>query len=266
MKAIVLAAGYATRLFPLTTNFPKPLLPINHRPMIDYIIEKIEEIWISDIIVVANDKYFVHLQVWAQTYTGNANIKVINDETTTNDTRLGAIWTIQYVVEKAHIADDILVVGGDNLFKFSLQPSYELFKRKQKTTIIGYDVKSKDLAKKYGIIDIDADNKVLNFVEKPETPPSTLAAICLYYYPEHILPEIKKYLDEGKANLTPEKYNKRKDAPGNLPSWLLDKDGVYAQVHDEHRYDVGGFESLKAAREDFGETEIDLEGLKKGVY
>lgn len=255
MKAIILAAGYATRLFPLTENFPKPLLAINNRAMIDYVVDKIEELGITEIFVVTNNKFSQHFSMWANEHKGKAKIKVINDKTTSNDDRLGAIGDIQYTIKQAEINDDLLIIGGDNLFKFSLSKAYDLFRTKKKSVIVAYDVKSLELAKKYGVIELDDNNKVLSFVEKPSMPKSTLCAICVYFYPKKVLPMIDRYLAEGN----------NKDAPGNLPAWLIKVDEVYAQSYSEDWFDVGGFESLKEAKEDFGEKDVDIEKLKKGI-
>jgi len=256
MKAIILAAGYATRLLPLTKDFPKPLLPINGRPMINHIMEKIEEIGITEVFVVTNNKFHLIFEEWAKKYEGKAkNIKVINDNTYSNDDRLGAIGDIEYTVKNCKINDDILVVGGDNLFKFSLLKAFDLFKSKRSSTIVAYDVKNLELAKKYGVIEVNKNKRVLSFVEKPQEPKSTLCAICVYFYPSNKLKMIDAYLAEGN----------NKDAPGNLPAWLIQKDEVYAENYDEPWYDVGSFESLKQAKEDYGEKDVDIEKLKKGI-
>jgi glucose-1-phosphate thymidylyltransferase len=253
--AIILAGGYATRLFPLTKDFPKPLLPINEKPMINYIMDKIEELGIEEAIVVTNEKFDVDFKEWADNYQGNIKkISVINDHTTSNDDRLGAIGDIHYAIKQASIDDDVLIIGGDNLFKFSLIKAKELFDSKRKATIVAYDVKEIELAKKYGVIEIDESQKVLSFIEKPDEPKSTFCAICVYFYPKEILPMIDKYIEEGN----------NPDAPGNLPAWLIDNDEVYAQSYDEDWYDVGGFESLKQAKEDFGEKDVDIGKLKEG--
>jgi glucose-1-phosphate thymidylyltransferase len=255
MKAIILAAGYATRLFPLTENFPKPLIPINDKPMIEYVLDKIKHLGINEVFVVTNTKFYTHFVDWANKYQENINLKIINDNTNSNDDRLGAIGDIQYTIKENNIDDDLLVIGADNLFKFNLDNAYELFKEKKKTTIVAYDVKEIELAKKYGIVALNEDKKVISFVEKPENPESTLCAICVYFYPKEALKLIDKYIAEGN----------NKDAPGNLPAWLINNDEVYAESYEDPWYDVGGFESLKEAKEVYGEIEVDIEKLKKGI-
>ena len=254
MKGILLAAGYATRLFPLTENFPKPLLPINGKPMINYIIKKIEDLGVDEVHVVTNSRFYEHFTKWAETYNGASKVVIVNDKTTSNDDRLGAIGDIQYTIEQGNIDEDIVVIGGDNLFKFTLDNAHQLFNEKRKTTIVAYDVKDIELAKKYGVIEVDENNKVVSFEEKPSQPKSTLCAICVYFYPKEILPRIKEYLDAGN----------NKDAPGNLPAWLVKNDEVYGIGYDESWYDIGGFESLKEAKEEYGEENVDIEKLKRG--
>ncbi|MFT4297794.1 MAG: nucleotidyltransferase family protein [Candidatus Woesearchaeota archaeon] len=253
MKAIILAAGYATRLYPLTENMPKPLITINKKPMIEYVIDKIQELGINEIYVVTNAKFYKHFTEWSENYQSESKIIIVNDNTTSNDDRLGAIGDIDFTIKNHEIDDDLLVIGADNLFKFSLKNAYETFKQKQKTTIVAYDVKDIELAKKYGVIEIDSNKKVLSFIEKPEQPKSTLCAICVYFYPKETIEMIDRYLNEGN----------NKDAPGNLPAWLIKADEVYAESYSEAWYDVGGFESLKEAKEEYGEINVDIEKLKK---
>jgi glucose-1-phosphate thymidylyltransferase len=263
MKAIVLAGGYWTRLLPLTKNTPKQLLQVNKKPIIDYAIDKVIKLWITDITVVSNDKFYKQFQARAQNHKYSKYIKTINDQTKSNEDRLWAIWDIQYVIDQEQIDDDVLVIWSDNIFKFELAKTYQLFKKTNKTTVIGFDVQDIDLAKKYGIISVDDTHKVTDFLEKPQNPPSTLVAICVYFYPKHIIPQIQEYLQIWQKTLNTEQYNKRKDSPGNFPARLIDKDWVYAQTHKEKRYDVWGFESLKAAKEEYWETNIDIENIKQ---
>jgi glucose-1-phosphate thymidylyltransferase len=255
MKAIILAAGYATRLFPITENFPKPLIPINNKPMIEYVMDKILDLNIKEIYIVTNEKFYTHFTEWASKYQLDCKITIVNDKTTSNDDRLGAIGDIQYTIKENNIQEDILVIGADNLFKFSLKNAYNTFKEKNKATIVAYDVKKLELAKKYGVVSINENKKVLSFIEKPDKPESTLCAICVYFYPKEVISLIDKYISEGN----------NKDAPGNLPAWLINADEVYAESYDEPWYDVGGFESLKEAKEVYGEKEVDIEKLKKGI-
>jgi glucose-1-phosphate thymidylyltransferase len=257
MKAIILAAGYATRLFPLTENFPKPLILVNKKAMIDYIVEKLIEININEIFVVTNSRFTKHFENWAKDYMISneyVNIQIVNDKTTSNDDRLGAIGDIKYTIDQIKLNEDFVVIGGDNLFKFSLVKAKEVFEKNRKTTIVAYDVKSFELAQKYGVVSVDSNGKIDSFEEKPQQPKSTLCAICVYFYPKEVLPLIEKYLKEGN----------NKDAPGNLPAWLINEDEVYAVSYQEDWFDVGGFESLVEAKQLYGEENVDIEALKRG--
>ena len=252
MKALILAGGYATRLFPLTENFPKPLLEINKKPMMDYILDKIGEIWINEIFVITNNKYYSHFENRAnQKKSSDFSIKIINDHTLSNGDRLGGVWDIIYTIQQENLDDDLLVVWWDNLFKFSLEKSYKLFKEKNQTVIIWYDVQSLEYAKSFGIISIDESGKVVDFTEKPQDPKSTLAAICLYYYPKHILLYFTKYLQEADNLGDTEKRQKMLDWPWNFPARLYKQTDVYACVHTEKRYDVWTFDALKQATTDY---------------
>jgi glucose-1-phosphate thymidylyltransferase len=255
MKAIILWAGYATRLFPLTENFPKPLLKINQKPMIDYIMEKIENIWIEDIFVITNDKFTKHFQDWKSNYQWKCkNIKILNDWTHSNDDKLWAIGDINFVLEKEWLNNDFLIIGWDNLFQFELNKAKELFEKNNKPTIIGYDIQDYNLAKNYWIIEIDNNSLIKSFEEKPSNPKSTICAICVYFYPKYIIPVIKEYLKDWN----------NPDAPWNFPARLIkNHNEVFAISHNEKWYDVGWFESLKKAKEDFWETNVSIEQLQK---
>ena len=242
MKAIILAAWYATRLYPLTENFPKPLLEVWNKKMLDHIMEKLEEIDVSEVYLVTNNKFTEHFQIWANNYNWECkNIKIINDNTTSNEDRLWAIWDIQYVIEKTWLNEDFLVIGWDNLFKFSLKEAKKYFLDKKKPTIIAHDLKDYSMASKYWIISINEKNEIIDFEEKPQNPKSTLCAICVYFYNKEIIPMIKQYLDEWN----------NKDAPWNLPVWLIKKDIVYWIPFDEEWFDIWSFESLEEANKSF---------------
>ncbi len=138
MKCIIPVAWYATRLFPLTENFPKALIEVGNKTMLDYVIEKVLEIWIDDIHIVSNNKYFPHFEEWKKNHNYDVNITIYNDWTLSNDDRLGAIWDINFVKEQANIDDDVLVVLWDNLFEFSLQDTFELFQQLYKGKYHGF--------------------------------------------------------------------------------------------------------------------------------
>lgn len=242
MKTILLAAGYGTRLYPLTKNKPKPLLEVAGKPIIEHIIDKIVEITdIDRIYIVTNQKFTSNFEEWLKNSKSKISIEIINDKTTSNEDRLGAVGDINFVIETKQLNDDILVVAGDNLFKLSLIDLNNFFKEKNKTIIALYDVKDRELAKKYGIVAIDENNKVTEFHEKPIEPKSTLASTGIYIFPKKTINLIKGYINEGNSP----------DKTGEFLEWLFKKEEVSGFVSKEPWYDIGGFEQLEEARKEF---------------
>ncbi len=231
MKALILAAGYATRLYPLTISRPKPLLPISGKPLIDYIMDKLEELpELEEVYVVTNNRFFKNFDEWARKHSSSKKITTINDKTLTNEERLGAIGDIQLVLEEAKINEDLLVIAGDNLFSFKMKNFIEFAKgHSPDCSIVLHNIGSREEAKKYGVVKTDEDNKLLSFSEKPAEPESTLVAICLYYFPKEKISKISEYLEQSK----------HKDAPGNYISWLVQNDSVYGFIFEDEWYDIG---------------------------
>ena len=247
MKALILAAGYATRLYPLTVNQPKPLLPVGGRPIIDYIMDKLEDVTEPDeVYVVTNDRFHKNFEEWASKHKSQKKITIINDRTLTNEERLGAIGDIQLVIEEAKIEEDLLVIAGDNLFAFKMQNFLEFAKaRAPDCSIVLHNIGSREEARKYGVVTMDATNRLLSFAEKPAEPESTLVAICLYYFPKEKLPLVAKYLDQSK----------HKDAPGNYISWLVQNKGVFGFIFDDEWYDIGDKDIYERVKDSYkGET------------
>lgn len=242
MKSIILAAGYGTRLYPLTLNQPKPLLEVAEKPMVEHIISRIEGVDdVDEIFIVTNNKFYNHFVEWLKSYSSNKKIKIVNDMTKSNEDRLGSIGDVSFVIEKENINDDVLVIAGDNLFEFSLKDVVNVFKERKTTVVALYDVKDIELAKKYGIVSVDKSNKIIDFKEKPEKPESTLASTGVYIYPKNILKFIVEYADKGEADKT-----------GNLLEELYKKEDIYCYVSDKRWYDIGSFEQLEEARENYG--------------
>lgn len=241
MKAIILAAGYATRLHPLTKDKPKPLLEVKGKLIIEHIIGKLEELdELQEIFIVTNNKFFEHVQQWLSGFNSTKKIKIIDDQTKSNEDRLGAIGDINFVIEKENINDDLLVIAGDNLFELSLIDVVNLFKEKNSSVVAVYDVKDTELSKKYGIVTMDEDNKIINFEEKPDKPKSTLASTGIYIYTKDILKDIREYIKGHDA-----------DKPGSFLEWLYQKRDIYCFVSKERWYDIGSFEQLEEAKRGF---------------
>jgi len=241
MKAIILCAGYATRLYPLTKDKPKPLLTVGNKPILNHILLKLEEVEeVDTIYVITNSKFFPHFTEWAKE-TNLKNIEIVDDGTTSNEDRLGSLGDIDFVIENKNIEDDILIIAGDNLFDLCLNDMKQLFKAENKTVIALYDVKEKELAKQYGVVEINQQNKLIHFVEKPENPASTLASTGIYMIPKADVNLLKKYFHEGHS----------KDKIGSFFEWLHNKEDVYCFVSDRKWYDIGTIDQLKKADQEY---------------
>jgi glucose-1-phosphate thymidylyltransferase len=229
VKALILAAGYATRLRPLTDTIAKPLLPVGGRPMIDWILDRIAETSADEVHVVTNARFAPNFERWAQ----GKDVHVHNDRTTSNDDRLGAIGDIQFV----GLDDDLLVIASDNLFDYSLADYEAYWRDRGGSAVAVLDVGDIELAKKYGIVEVDVDDRITGFVEKPEQPPSTLAATATYLYRREHAALIPTYLEAGNPP----------DQPGNFVGWLRGREPVYAYRFPGEWYDIGDHAQLLEA-------------------
>jgi len=236
VKAIVLAAGYATRLRPLTETWAKELLPVGGRPILDWIVEAIDQVdAVDEIHIVTNARKVHGFVAWAE---GRNGVVVHNDGTSSNDDRLGAIGDMQFVIEQAQLDDHLLVIAGDNLFEFSLAEFVAYWETKGVASAVAVrDVGSLELASQYGIVALGDDGRILDFEEKPADPPSTLAATATYLYHREHARLIRPYLD-GEHGA---------DQPGRLVGWLQRREPVYGWEFDDTWYDIGNHEQLLAA-------------------
>lgn len=240
MKCIFLCAGYATRLFPLTENFPKALLKVGGRALLDYILDEVNSLdEIDEIYLVTNAKYTPHFESWAKEKNNIKPITVINDGTYTNDDRLGAIGDINFTIEKCNINDDVLIIAGDNLFTFKLREFVDFYKAKNAPSVCVREETDINLLKRVGVAVLDDSNKILDFEEKPTEPKSKYAVYAEYIYPKEILPVFKEYLAEGNSN----------DAPGNFVAYLYKKMPTYAYPFKGECYDVGTHDALAYVNE-----------------
>ncbi len=230
MKAIILVAGYATRLYPLTINTPKALLPINNKPMINYIVEQLNTIKeIDEIYVVSNNKFYTHFNEWAETVESNIKVKVLDDGTTSEENRRGAIGDIQFTISQEKIDDDVIIIAGDNYFTFDLKDYYNYYKNVNKDCVIVKEHDDKEMLKQFAVALLDENNKVTDLEEKPESPKSNTAVYAAYIYKKDTIQLFKKYLDEGN----------KPDAPGYFVQWLYKIKDVHAYKIDGECYDVG---------------------------
>ncbi|MDE3067935.1 MAG: nucleotidyltransferase family protein [Verrucomicrobiota bacterium] len=241
MKVIILAAGYATRLYPLTLNQPKPLLPVAGRPMIERVLDNLAPIGGLDrIYVVTNAKFAGHFQKWADQYratNSNLNFTVVNDGTTDDANKLGAIGDIHHVLQTQNLDDDLIVVAGDNLFSEKLAAFGKFCRETNAPVLALYDVGNLEAIKKYNSISTDAAGRITFFEEKPQHPTSTLTGIALYFYPRATLPLIRQYIAEGN----------NADQPGRLVQWLYPRTAVYTWRVPGLWFDIGSKETLEEA-------------------
>ena len=241
MDAIILAAGYATRLHPLTENTPKPLLHVAGNPIIEHIIKKLEVIEnLNKIYIITNDKFEMRFTEWLKSFDANKPVEIINDGTKSNEGRLGALGDVHYVINNKNVDDDILVIAGDNLFEMPLTDVANFFKKINSNVLVLHDVKDIDLARNYGIVEV-SNSIVINFEEKPVSPKSTLASTGIYIFPKKTLPLLKKYIHDGH----------NPDKSGSFIEWLHKIDKVYAYVTDKDWYDIGSLEQLEKADKNF---------------
>lgn len=243
MKNIVIAAGYATRLYPLTENFPKPLLEIGNNTILGRLIEDIDKIEdINEHIIISNHKFVEHFKEWAAKQQTKNPIRIIDDGTVTNENRLGAVRDLLLAIERCKVNEDMLVIAADNILDFSFQGFVDYFKQKKTSLIMcHYEPDLKHL-QRTGVIAVDANMRVLEMQEKPEIPVSNWAVPPFYLYRQSDLPLIKDCLNHGCGF----------DAPGNLAHYLCEITPIHAWVMPGKRYDIGTLESYYNAQNLFG--------------
>jgi glucose-1-phosphate thymidylyltransferase len=254
MKLIVLAAGYATRLYPLTLDQPKPLLDVAGKPMLEHVLDNLAPVEeIDHVYVVTNGKFAGHFERWAEgrrARIGGPHITVVNDHSTDDSNKLGAIGDLNLVLTQGRIDDDIVVVAGDNLFSEPLGEFGEYCRAKGAPVLAVYDVGDLEAIKKYNSIEVDEDGRITFFEEKPANPKSTLTGIALYYYPKSALPLIRRYVEEGN----------NPDQPGRLVQWMYERTPFYTWRVPGIWYDVGSKETLEEAGRIFSQHGTQAEG------
>jgi glucose-1-phosphate thymidylyltransferase len=250
MKLIILGAGYATRLYPLTLDRPKPLLAVAGKPMIEHVLDNLATVGdIDHVYVVTNAKFAGHFQEWAEGYRadrGKADFTIVNDQSTDDSNKLGAIGDLHLVLTQERIDDDIIVVAGDNLFSHSLDEFGRFCRETNVPVMAVYDVGNLEEIKKYNAIETDEDGRITFFEEKPARPKSTLTGIALYYYPKSVLPLVRQYVEEGN----------NPDQPGRLVQWMYGLTPFYTWRVPGIWYDVGSKETLEEANRIFSDPAL----------
>ena len=242
MKVLVLAAGYATRLYPLTRDRPKALLEVGSRPMLDRVLERMHAMaGVDGTIVVTNAKFAPHFEEWA---AGRERMVVVDDGTTSEEDKLGAIGDIGFALDALALDDDLVVVASDNLFGSDVS-GFATYARAVGTPVLAVrDVGDLAEMPRYNQVQIDGDGRITFFEEKPAAATTTLMGVALYYYPRATLPLIRQYLAQGS----------NPDQPGRLVEWLYRRVPVHVWRVPGEWYDIGSAESLREADAIFSHT------------
>jgi glucose-1-phosphate thymidylyltransferase len=244
MKAIIPAAGYATRMYPLTKDRPKALLLVDGKPVIDYTVERLNKLsGIDEIIVVANSRFFHLFAAWAHMHKSLIPITVLDDGTNSEEERLGSVGDIVFALKRSRIKDDVLIVNGDNIFSFDLGIFSESFKNKQ--VVIGlFDVGSLEIARRMGTPSLDENNKVISFIEKDKDAMTSLCSVGVYFFSKESIETFYKYTGEGN---NPDRF-------GDFISWLCKRKEIYGHIFSREKdywFDVGSLDTYQAANEFF---------------
>ena len=240
MKCLILAAGYATRLYPLTENFPKPLLDVGGKTILDWLVDDIDTAGLVDeYVVISNHKYAHHFEKWAATKA--MKVTVVDDGTSSNETRLGAVKDIQFAIDQVALDDDMLVIAGDNVLDFSLTKFVRYAKGKNTSCIMRYYEANDQKLTKCGVVEIDGTDKIVSMEEKPKQPKSHWCCPPFYYYTRQDTKLVSKGIESGCGT----------DAPGSYIAWLCTQTPVYAMEMPGKRFDVGNLESYQKIKEEY---------------
>lgn len=238
MKCLILAAGYATRLYPLTENFPKPLLKVGEKTILDWLIEDIDQAGVVDeYVVISNHKFAGIFENWAK----GKRVTVLDDGTSSNETRLGAVRDIQFAIDELGLDDDLLVIAGDNLLDFSLVKFIEYAQEKGTTCVMRYYEPAIEKLRKTGVATVNNEGLILSMVEKPAEPQSHWCCPPFYFYRKEDVPLVKVGIDSGCGV----------DAPGSFIAWLATQTPVYAWEMPGRRYDIGNLASYEEVKRNY---------------
>ena len=237
MKCLILAAGYATRLYPLTENFPKPLLDVAGKTILDWLVDDIDTLGeVDEYVVISNHKFATHFDAWAK--GKSQKITVVDDGTSTNETRLGAVRDIKFAQDALAIDDDILVIAGDNVLDFSLTEFVKYAKEKGASAVMRYYEPSAQKLSKSGVLTLGDGDRVLEMNEKPAVPVSNWCCPPFYFYTRAVASQIREAIEDGCGV----------DAPGSLVSYFASRTPIYAMEMPGKRYDIVNLESYEAVK------------------
>ena len=240
MKCLILAAGYATRLYPLTENFPKPLLAVGEKTILDWLVDDMDTAGaVDEYVVISNHKFAHHFENWAK--TKKQKITVVDDGTDTNETRLGAVKDIQYAIDARGLDDDMLVIAGDNVLDFSLTKFIAYARQKKTSCVMRYFEPEQKKLLKSGVVTVDGDDRVLKMTEKSPNPETNWCCPPFYYYTKNDAKLVQKGIDSGCGT----------DAPGSFIAWLCTQTAVHAMEMPGKRYDIGNLQSYEQVKSEY---------------
>ncbi len=240
MKCMILAAGYATRLYPLTENFPKPLLKVGEKTILDWLLDDIDTCGLMDeYIVISNHKFAHHFEKWAEGHS--LPINVADDGTDSNETRLGAVCDIQFAVDRLHLDDDLLIIAGDNVLDFSLTRFIRYALEKGTSCMMRYYEEDEKRLTRSGVSEVGEDDLLLSMEEKPAAPKSHWCTPPFYFYKREDVRKIKDAIADGCGT----------DAPGSLVAWMCKHSAVHSMEMPGKRYDIGNLESYRLVQETY---------------
>ena len=239
MIHVVLAAGYATRLYPLCEHFPKPLLPVGGKPILDWLLADIDAMPdITAHVVISNHRFLAHFEAWRAQQHTRSPILLLDDGSTENQNRLGAVCDLRFAVQTLGLDDDLLVVAGDNVVDFSFHPFTAFFRQKRASCVMCHPEPDPARQRRTAIVTVDAENRVLTMAEKPQEPLGDLAVPPFYLYTREDARRLGEAIADGCAT----------DAPGSLAAWLAARSALYAWPMPGRRYDIGDMASYQRAQ------------------
>ena len=242
MKAIILCGGFAKRMWPLTMNRPKHLLPVNGKPMLEYVLEEIETIHdFSKVYISTNAKFAPQFESFISKRSNDLDVELVVEPTMKEEEKLGSLGALSRLIKDKNIDEDVLIIGGDNLFEFNMIELVKHLDAKRENIIVTEDVKDTERAKLYGIVEVNQDHKVLSFEEKPQNPKSTLASTACYLLTSEGVKGLLRYVDEGNDP----------DKMGHFIQWFIKNHNVYAFRFDGRWFDIGSLEEYHEADDYF---------------
>ena len=240
MKCVILAAGYATRLYPLTENFPKPLLKVGEKTILDWLLEDIDTAGLVDeYIVISNHKFVDCFRDWANQHA--LPITVVDDGTESNETRLGAVCDIQFAIDQLHLNDDLLIIAGDNVLDFSLVSFIKYAREKNTSCMMRYYEADEKRLTKSGVSEVNDDEILISMEEKPAEPKSHWCTPPFYFYKAEDVEKIRDAIADGCGT----------DAPGSLVAWMCRHSVLHSMEMPGKRFDIGNLESYQKVQENY---------------